>query len=848
MQFIQCYKADRSGTFEKSVDKLGPFLKPSLYTCEIFKTPTRTKPYYDIESYHANPPTPEDIDTQRSSIVEAIEIMFSTQPSAIKPDIIFASRHGRSNDPKKKETPHKISHRAYVTNYSVDYTIMSDVITMGGFSDLFDTSVYKSSEQLLGCINCDKLSTDRRTLVPEDSTIPLKDFIVQHLTGFEEPFVLVSPPPSQNITPPTTPTPHPRSAAVAAAPTTRPSIRLGGEPNSEPVVKYLQLLSQERWDTYDSWVKIAMALKNDYEDLYKSTWIDLSRTHPFFDLSLAESVWDSVCRETFTGRPLTFATIRKWASEDDPDGYAEVRASAVPAFILENHTKGDRGLSEIIAGLLRKTVKRCSKDDFYTFDSDENVWKKGAKDTIMNLVSHTLEDAILNVERYYVSKAATTIDQSAKEVFIILYPYILNHLYNTSILPKVFDKAAENAKKLINSSRKFTTISHMRDLVAPLIYDSDFENSLDSKPNLLGVRNGVVDLKTGILRDREPEDLIYHIVDTDYDVNADTSLMVKFISDIMAGNERMIKFLQKFLGYAITGEILEELFAIFNGDGRNGKGVISQLFSDLFGRDLVTDMPASLISGDQNLNNTAAEIWKMDKARIAYFKELPPNSKLKTDRVQLFSGGDGVPCCGKYRDATTIKPRHQCILETNHMPDIAPPILPSIIERLVVIHFPVSFVAELNPGETPSAFRRLGDPMIKAKLHDSHPGVLRWLVEGAMEWYATKDLKRNAPPEVKDFTKKYLFDQDLVQQFLVERCELHPSFRVGSVFFLASFNEWAFENDPERKKACGASEMVVSMRSKGFIKENMRVDGVPMQGYSGVSVLPKQPVAPRFVE
>jgi hypothetical protein len=194
MRFITCYKAERNdNTFETTIDKLGPFLKPPLTTCEIFKAGVRTKPYYDIESYHAEQPTPEDVDTRRSSIQEAIEIMFSTQPSAVKPVVIFASRHGRSNDPKKKETPHKISHRAYVTNYSVDYTIMPDVITMSNFSDLFDTSVYKSSEQLLGCINCDKLPTDRRTLVPENSTIPLKDFIVQHLTGFEEPFVLLSP-------------------------------------------------------------------------------------------------------------------------------------------------------------------------------------------------------------------------------------------------------------------------------------------------------------------------------------------------------------------------------------------------------------------------------------------------------------------------------------------------------------------------------------------------------------------------------------------------------------------------------------------------------------------------------
>ena len=138
----------------------------------------------------------------------------------------------------------------------------------------------------------------------------------------------------------------------------------------------------------------------------------------------------------------------------------------------------------------------------------------------------------------------------------------------------------------------------MRDLVAPLLDDSGFENKLDSKPYLLGVKNGVIDLRTGYLRNREPEDMIYQIVDVIYDTNADTTLMANFISDTMAGNNQMIKFLPKFLGYSITGEILEEVFAIFTGIGRNGKGVISQLFTDLFGKIYVVDMPAGLISGD----------------------------------------------------------------------------------------------------------------------------------------------------------------------------------------------------------------------------------------------------------
>lgn len=791
MRFIPYFKEVRNKIFEASLDDIAAknLLAADLFTCEIFSSGARTKPYFDIESYHDCEPTLADIKDQRDRVLKGIHRMFLDQPSKVEPNIVTATRHGKVFHAKKKTWQHKISHRAWVTNYSVEYTILSDVITMHGLSTFFDPTVYKAAEQLLSCIYCSKGADDRRQLTPEDANVPFHAYVVQFLTGEEEPFVFTAPKQSSEV-PPTVQC-DPRLAIVAS----HPVISLGSTATADTVVKYLSLLSKSRWDLRTSWCNIATCLKNDFGGTYKDDWILMSRISSKFDLEEAEKVWATVARSDFDGEPLTFRSIRHWASQDDPIGYAAVRASAVPAFVLENHVKGDRGLSEILAGLHTTTIKRCGKDGtFYLFCPKQCAWTKCKKDGIMNTLSHALEEALSDVETYYVAKSMVpSLDESTR---------------------KVYADAATNARGIKTKSRTFSNMVHMTALAAPMFHDDAFEQVLDSIPHLLGVKNGVVDLRTGTLRPRRPEDCIFTIVDVEYDPDANTDLMEEVVSQAMASPAKT-RFMQKLLGYAITGEVEEEIFVVFTGSGRNGKGVISQLLAEILGL-LYVDMNAGIISCDRQVSNIDAETSKLLGARVAVFKELNVGEKMKKDRVQLLSGGDGIPCCKKYCDAMTIKPRHLCILETNHMPEIDQ-VIPSIMERLICVHFPVSFT-NLLPGEAETEFRRQCDPSLKARMRLAHSGALKWLVDGAVLWYASKDLKKNAPPEVKEFTRAYLLEQDLLLQFITQGCDIGPDNHVTTRDFLGAFNDWM----PPGERAKDHKQVASAMQIKGFAKKVIR--------------------------
>ncbi|GAX86659.1 hypothetical protein CEUSTIGMA_g14067.t1, partial [Chlamydomonas eustigma] len=595
-----------------------------------------------------------------------------------------------------------------------------------------------------------------------------------------------------------------------------PAISLGSTQNAEIVVRYLHLLSKDRWTRYDTWCKIAMGLKNEYGDKFKSEFIELSRMAPNFDLAAAEKLWESVGNPGYSGRPLTFGTILKWCKLDDSEGYAAVKASAVPPYVLERFNKGDRGRAEIVASLLRREVKKVGKNDYYVFESGPNVWRKVTRDGIQMRVSHMLEEAMQDVQVYYKFRALSPALEEDQR--------------------KVFQDLSSLAGKFSVSALSYSTIVHTTLLVGPLLEDPQFLDKLDSHPHLLGVQNGVVDLRDGTLRAREPEDYIYNLTTCAYDGSLDTSEVSALILQIMAGDEDMVSFVQKLLGYGITGEVCEEIFVLFNGTGRNGKGVITQTLQNILGRDLVKDMDVALICGDvKNLSNVSAELAKIAGSRIALFKESKQDEVLKTNTVQLLSGGDLIPCRRLYTDAESLTPRHLSILETNHLPSLGGEVIPAIVDRILVVHFPVTFKGDLLPGESWSPLVQPADKTLKERLKGMHGSILTWLVQGSIAWYKERNLKSTAPEAVKEFTRRYMLAEDLMAQFIQEVCVVNPYDRVSSNELVQSFNEWKRFNSSCRKKVDNKS-MATLMARKGFTKKNTRFGGIQMKGYDGIRV------------
>ena len=583
---------------------------------------------------------------------------------------------------------------------------------------------------------------------------------------------------------------------------------------SRPVEKLLLLLGKGRWESYGSWRDIATSLKNSYGEEYRAAWDRLSRMSPSYEAEAASRLWESVGRPDYSGPKLSVKTLEGWARQDDPHGYALYRASALPAEVKEKWSQGDRGLGEIAASLLRDTAK-CVKDggDCFLFEEVTCRWKRVTEKALRGPASHALDDTLADVGLWLTAELSSVGAAGADAEAM--------SMRRKSLEEKLSE--CKGCRKYVRSTRG---IRNVLEYAAPLLVDETFEQRLDSHPHLIGLKGGyAVDLRTGSKRRTTAEDMIHVELDVTFS-SPPYEWIHAMVRTMMGGDEEMARFLQLQLGYGITGDVSEEVFPIWTGSGRNGKGVIMQSVLQLLGI-FYREMNCAVISDSRTCSNIDAERAKLLGARLAVFNELKPGEKLKTNEVQLLTGGDGIPAKALYRDPITIQPRHLCVLTTNHMPELTE-VITAMVERLLCIEFPVTF-RDLMPGEEETPTLRQVDKTLKDRLKspEGQEALFAWLVEGAGKWYAVRgSLKRAAPAKVKAFTTEYLVQQDRVRAFLVEQCEFGEGMKESSTDLFREYKEKTGQHDDKWFHA--------QMKAKGFVKKVMRVDGVPMQGYDGL--------------
>ena len=255
-----------------------------------------------------------------------------------------------------------------------------------------------------------------------------------------------------------------------------------------------------------------------------------------------------------------------------------------------------------------------------------------------------------------------------------------------------------------------------------------------------------------------------------------------------------------------------------------------------------TDMePQLLIDAKFKGINVLAERGKLLGARVAVYNETGDGAVLDCTEMQLQTGGDGIPARPLYRNPMTIEPRHLVILCTNHMPQLANAAITATVERTMVVRFPVTF-RQLQAGEEETPTVRQCDTSLKDRLAspEGQAALFSWLVEGAVAWYGSKadgGLKRSAPAKVREFTRKYLEDQDRVAVFLRDHCEFGPDKRTLAVWTYRQFLTLLGARANAKVHSKSWFDRVLT-DEKGFQKKKMRFPGyaAPQWGYDGLSV------------
>jgi P4 family phage/plasmid primase-like protien len=315
-------------------------------------------------------------------------------------------------------------------------------------------------------------------------------------------------------------------------------------------------------------------------------------------------------------------------------------------------------------------------------------------------------------------------------------------------------------------------------------------DDLDRDPMLLNCRNGTVDLRTGELRPHARDDLLSKVCGTDYDAEAACPRWERFVLEIFDGKTDLIDFVQRSLGYSLTGECREEVLFILHGSGANGKTVLIETMAAVLG-DYVKHSPAdawTVSSQPQPSYDLAALVG----ARFVPVVETERNKQLAEARIKQATGGDKLPAMHKYKNPFEYQPQFKLWFATNHKPKIRGSDH-AIWRRVYLIPFTVQFVDKEKADD--EGGRRIKDPNLIVELKKELPGILAWMVRGCLEWQQWGSLR---PPEmVTTATKDYQDSEDNISGFIGDCCNVRRSLK-GEPFgrLYAAYLVWC-EVDPE---------------------------------------------------
>lgn len=138
---------------------------------------------------------------------------------------------------------------------------------------------------------------------------------------------------------------------------------------------------------------------------------------------------------------------------------------------------------------------------------------------------------------------------------------------------------------------------------------------------------------------------------------------------------------------------------------------------------------------------------------------------------------------------------------------------------------------DLEAGEESSLYLRQRDNGLKSKLRDNLEGVLKWLVCGAVKWYASRDLKKRAPEKVKEFSRSYFEEQDKVACFIKNECETGAEYSVSTSDFTYELNDWLSADNHPR---VSAKSLSATMQRKGFPKKQVWTDKRNVMSFVGI--------------
>lgn len=279
------------------------------------------------------------------------------------------------------------------------------------------------------------------------------------------------------------------------------------------------------------------------------------------------------------------------------------------------------------------------------------------------------------------------------------------------------------------------------------------------------------------MHDHDKTKLFSRKTNAEYTDTMDAPAWKTFLQDIFDGDQELIHYIQKAVGYSLTGSIKEQVMFILYGKGRNGKSLFINTISDILGS-YANNIQAKtlMVKNNDSVNNDLA---RLQGSRLVTSSE--PNEGFRFDEglIKQITGEESITARFLYGEEFEFLPKFKIWVSTNHKPIIRGTD-DGIWRRMMLIPFTVQIPEEKV------------DKDLKWKLLRESPAILDWALEGAVMW---QQEGLEMPEAVEKASREYRREMDVLEQFLDEECEMVEGEHVAASEFYKAYKEWAKENE-----------------------------------------------------
>ncbi len=359
-----------------------------------------------------------------------------------------------------------------------------------------------------------------------------------------------------------------------------------------------------------------------------------------------------------------------------------------------------------------------------------------------------------------------------------LIPIFVHQVYRSlRYIPDKYQQ--ENFEKHLVKSESFRRLQAIAGILkmSKEIKVEDWE--LDSDNYLFNVENLTLNLRTGKAREPNTKHLITKKSNFIYDKAADCPVWKMFLMQIFNKDTQLIKFIQKAMGYTLSGDVSEQCLFILWGTGANGKSTFLNVLQELFGDYSCSASTETFMKKTSEQSNDLARLKGM---RLVTTTEVEQGKQMSESLIKQITGEDELTARFLYGEYFSFKPTFKIFMATNHKPKIRGADN-GIWRRIKMIPFTVTIPPEQR------------DKKLTEKLIAENSGILNWLIQGYAMW--KKEGLTDEPDAVREANEEYRMDMDSVGMFVTDCLEIDASlkWRLPTALLYQTYIKWCNKNN-----------------------------------------------------